>query len=154
MRNKVKPASHWPIIKESERTQSVVWSDKIFSDYFPMIVSILLPDHRTKSHSGNRKLPPIVGPKCDMADCCRLPPIIIPPSPPPPRCMFSHCPHFHPIFYPILWSVGQWDAGLKETILMHTHSTKIWQRNASHFMILFAVQEKIRINWFNMFNIL
>ena len=57
---------------------------------------------RTKSHRGNRKLPPIVGPKYDMADYCRLPPIIIYPQffirfPPDP---------------PILRSVGQWDAGL------------------------------------------
>ena len=107
MRNKVKPASHWPIIKESERTQSVVWSDKIFSDYFPMIVSILLPDHRTKSHSGNRKLPPIVGPKCDMADCRRLPPIIIPP--PPPMLVLS-APAFSSDFLSdplISWAMGR-----------------------------------------------
>ena len=43
-------------------------SDEICSDYFPPIVSIPLPDRQTKSYSGNRKLPPIVGPKSDMAD--------------------------------------------------------------------------------------
>ena len=104
----IKPASHWPIIKESEGPQSVVRSDEICSDYFPLIVSIPLPDRRTKSHIANRKLPPIVGPKSDMADYCRLPPINI-----FPRCKLSHCLIFHPIFHPILRSVGQWDAGLR-----------------------------------------
>ena len=45
MRNQqcsLKPASHWPIIKDSEGPQSVVRSDEICSDYFPPIVSIQL----------------------------------------------------------------------------------------------------------------
>ena len=70
-------------------------SDKICSDYFPPIVSIPLPDRWTKSHIGNRKLPPIVGPKSDMADYRRLHPIII-----SPRHKSSYCnyPIFQPIF--------------------------------------------------------
>ena len=68
----LRPASHWPIIKESEGPQSVVRSDEICSEYFPPMVSIPLPDCRTKSHIGNLKLPPIVGPKSDMADYRRL----------------------------------------------------------------------------------
>ena len=103
----LKPASHWAIITESDGPQSVIQSDEICSDYFPPIVSVPLPDRRTKSNIGNRKLPLIVGPKSDMADYHRLPPIII-----FLRCKFSHCPIFHPIFHPILRSVRQWDAGL------------------------------------------
>ena len=90
-----------PIVKESEGPLSVVRTDEICSDYFPPIVSIPLPDRRTKSHIGNRKLPPIVGPKSDMADYHRLPPIII-----FSRRKFSQCPIFHPIFYPTLRSSG------------------------------------------------
>ena len=67
-----------------------------------MIVSIPLPDRRTKSHIGKRKLPPIVGPKSDMADYRRLHPIII-----FPQRKFSHCPIFHPIFHPTLRSSDQ-----------------------------------------------
>ena len=80
----------------------MVRSDEICSDYFSPIVSVPLPDRRTKSHIGNRKLPPIVGPKSDMADYRRLPPIII-----SPRRKFSHCPIFHPIFHPTLRSSDQ-----------------------------------------------
>ena len=40
--NGVKPASRWPIIKES-----AIWSDEICFDYFPRIVSIPLPDRLT-----------------------------------------------------------------------------------------------------------
>ena len=94
------------IIKESEGPQSVVRSDEICFDYFPPIVSIPLPDRRTKSHIGNRKLPPIVGPKSAMADYHRLPPIIL-----FPRRKFSHCPIFHPIFHPNLRSSDQSDNG-------------------------------------------
>ena len=109
----VKPASHWPIIKETEGPQSVVRSDEICSDYFPPIVSIPLPDRRTKSHICNRKLPPIVGPKSDMADYRRLPPIII-----FLRRKFSHCPIFHPIFQATLRSVEQWDAGFSNMFFL------------------------------------
>ena len=101
----IKPASHWPSIKESEGPQSVVRSDEICSDYFPPIVSIPLPDRQTKSHICNRKLPPIVGPKSDMTDYSRLTPIII-----FLRRKFSHCP----IFHPTLRSVGQWDTRLSK----------------------------------------
>ena len=85
----------------------MVRSDEICYYYFPPIVSIPLPDRQTKSRSANRKLPPIVGPKSDMADYRRLPPIII-----FTQRKFSHCPIFHPIFHPTLRSVGQWDARL------------------------------------------
>ena len=43
----------------------------------PPIISIPLPDRPTKSHSGNQKLPPIIGPKSVMSDYRRSPPIII-----------------------------------------------------------------------------
>ena len=79
----LKPASHW--------LQLVVRLDEIYSDYFPPIVFIPLPDRRTKTHIGSRKLPPIVGPKSDMADYHWLPPIIT-----FPWREFSHCPIFHP----------------------------------------------------------
>ena len=98
----LKPASHWPVIKESGGPQSVVRSDEICSDYFPPIILIPLPDRRTKSHVGNRKLPPIVGPKSDMADYRWLPLIII-----FPHRKFSHCPIFHLIFLPTLRSSDQ-----------------------------------------------
>ena len=84
----IKPASHCAIIKESEGSQLVVQSDEICSDYFPPIVSVPLPDRRTKSNIGNRKLPPIVGPKSDMADYRRLPPIIIFPDTSSPTARF------------------------------------------------------------------
>ena len=77
-------------------------SDKICSDYFPPIVSIPLPDRRTKSHIGYRKLPPIVGPKSDMADYRRLHPIFI-----SPRHKSSYYPIFQPIFQPTLRSTDQ-----------------------------------------------
>ena len=71
----------------------------------------------------NRKLPSIVGPKSDMADYRRLPPIII-----FPRCKFSHCPIFHPIFLPILRSVGQWNAGFRVYSYSVDASVSIWRR--------------------------
>ena len=84
----IKSASHWPIIKESGSPQSVVRLDEICSNYFPPIFSIPLPDRRTKSHIGNQKLPPIVGPKSDMADYRQLPPIIIFPDASSPTARF------------------------------------------------------------------
>ena len=59
----LKPASHGPIIKESEDPQSAVRSDEICSDYFPPIVSIPLPDCQAKFLNDSDELPPIVGPK-------------------------------------------------------------------------------------------
>ena len=91
------------------------WFDRM--KFAPIISLRSLRSHcptvGTKSHIGNRKLPPIVGPKSDMADYCRLPPIII-----FPRRKFSHCPIFHLIFHPTLRSVEQWDAGLMWTRLL------------------------------------
>ena len=105
----LKPASHWPIIKESEGPQSVVRSDEICSDYFPPIVSIPLPDRRTKSHIGNQKLHPIVRPKSDMADYRRFTSdYYFPPTQVLPLPDFSSDFSSDP---PILPSVGQWDAG-------------------------------------------
>ena len=106
----------------------MVPSDDIFSDYFPPIVSIPQPDYRITSHIANRKLPPIVGPKSDTADYRRLPPISIF----FPRRKFSHCPIYHPIFYPILRSVGQWDAGLR----IHIHTTLY---NSLYMCMLFTL---------------
>ena len=44
----LKPASRCPIMTESEGTQSVDKSDEIFSDCFCPIISIPLPDCRSK----------------------------------------------------------------------------------------------------------
>ena len=52
-----------------------------------------------------------------MSDYHQSPPIII-----FPRRKFSHWPDFHPIFHPILRSVGQWDAGLKQRTVLELDS--------------------------------
>ena len=134
----VKPASHWPIIKESEAPQSVVRLDEICSDYFPPIVSISLPDRRTKSHIGNRKLSPIVGPKSDMADYRRFPPIII-----FPRRKFSHCPIFHPIFHPTLRSSDQSGNGFR-WVLVISHC-KTCSSLLFEFMLYFTLDTNFHL---------
>ena len=93
------------------------WFDRMI--FAPIIFHRSFRSHcPTKSHIGNRKLPPIVRPKSDMADYCRLPPISI-----FPRRKFSHCPIFHPIFHPTLRSVGQWDA-VREADTLPTEPTR------------------------------
>ena len=54
----LKPASHRPIIKESEGTQSVVQSNGICSDWFGQIVPIPLPDYRAKFLSDSENSTP------------------------------------------------------------------------------------------------
>ena len=87
------PASHCPIIKESEDTQSVVQSDEICSDCFGRIVSIPPPNCWAKFLNDSEKLPPIVGKS--LTHHRQSPPIVI-----FPQRMFSHWPDFSSDFPP------------------------------------------------------
>ena len=71
----VKPASHCPMITESEGTQAVVQSDEICSNCFGPIVLIPLPD-RWAIFLNDWKITPDHRTESDLSDYCPSSPIM------------------------------------------------------------------------------
>ena len=110
--------------------QCEIWSDGravgSFRSHCPTV-----GQNSSDNLSGNRKIHPIVGPKSDIADYRRLPPIIIPPDASSPTARF-----FHPIFHPTHRSSDQSGNGTPAyDTQRHTHHANTQIQTRTHTQV-------------------